>query len=171
MVANDHEAFIELQQYADFQNILSQRVCDDLDSAESLNQQIDPRLLKHDLAEGPVFSNYYARSALSPAGSRQGLSIPVSITTKRRSQELNGWERTYAPSLLEYGITQNTFLNFIDKFNETIEVSFSLMLTYSTPHLNRNSLHSKLLFLQSTTLELAKRNQIYQSSRPSLYFQ
>lgn len=113
---------MELQQYADFQNVLSQRVCDDLDNDEPLRQYIDPRMLKHGLSEGPI----YAKSTVKRSSSLQALSTPVSITALKRKKELNGWERTYAPSLLEYGLDPDIFLNFIDEFNEIIQVGIPL---------------------------------------------
>lgn len=121
-IEGDDQAFLELQQYADFQNVLSQRLCDDIDRDEPWFQSIDPQLLEESHIDGSAFQSGHIHPALEAPDTHQGLLKPVMITAKMRNHDLEGWERAYPPSLMDCGIDQNTFLHFIDNFNETIKV-------------------------------------------------
>jgi hypothetical protein len=123
----DAQAFQDLQKYADFQNVLSRRLCDGLDVDETYSP-INPLLLPaSDNINGCFSHKQHIHRALPAPLQRPCLSCPVVIPEKMGVDGHHCWERAYAPSLAECGIDQNTFLHFIDTFNETIKVGFSLL--------------------------------------------
>jgi hypothetical protein len=164
-IGNDDQAFRELQQYADFQSVLSQRLCAEIDMDEPVYQSIDPQLLEKGHVAGPNLTPGHIHPALQTPISHHGLRSPVVIAAKTRNHEIEGWERAYAPSLMECGIDQNTFLHFIDTFNDTIQVLFwHSESSHSANRSTRISLPSEMLMFKSTNLLLKRK---LQSSSPS----
>jgi hypothetical protein len=124
----DDQAFIALQHYADFQAVLSKRLCDDLDRVE-IYSSLQPRiLLENDVVEGDFPFQKYAHPPLTISPANQ-LPSPIVIPVKKAEDHGRRLVRAYAPSLMECGINQNTFLHFIDTLNASIRVSF-LFLVY-----------------------------------------
>lgn len=104
----DERAFQEVQKYADFQRELSERVYDDI------------------LKEGTYG---YPRSSLDtsvfPSICHNFLPAPIIIPQQRSEGGKRAWTRAYAPSLLGCGIDQDTFLDFLDSYNQVTKVSHS----------------------------------------------
>lgn len=119
-VKTDDQAFIELQQYADFQNILSKKLCDDLDKDEIYSSRQPPLLLENDAVEGDFPFQKYHHPALTISHQKPQLPSPVVIPVRKAEDHGSRLVRAYAPSLMECGINQNTFLHFIDTFNASI---------------------------------------------------
>lgn len=123
----DAKAFQELQNYADFQRLLSNRVQDDLYREEmftSMYTPIDPRILGQRQAFGDYFSHQpFVHPSLQQPRPPGRLQFPVIIPQRRPEDKSRGWVRAYAPALMNCGIDQYTFLNFLDSFNESSKVS------------------------------------------------
>ncbi|PSS15198.1 hypothetical protein M430DRAFT_20504 [Amorphotheca resinae ATCC 22711] len=102
----DERAFQEVQKYADFQRELSERVYDDI------------------LKEGTYG---YPRSSLDtsvfPSICHNFLPAPIIIPQQRSEGGKRAWTRAYAPSLLGCGIDQDTFLDFLDSYNQVTKNS------------------------------------------------
>jgi hypothetical protein len=60
---------------------------------------------------------------------RGRLPCPVIIPQRRPKDKERGFIRAYAPALLECGIDEATFLNFIDSLNQAAKVSLPSKLT------------------------------------------
>lgn len=58
-----------------------------------------------------------------PPYSSGQLSLPVVITQRRPGSRTKGFARAYSPLLADVGIDQTTFLDFLDKLNESIAPS------------------------------------------------
>ncbi|KAG4439018.1 hypothetical protein IFR05_005482 [Cadophora sp. M221] len=113
------EAFQELQSYADFQNALSEKVLNDLAMEDDSTSHGFQQQFKYDgSAQYPFNSHYGSQSQL-----RQALLPYPVIIPQHLHQEGHGWPRTYSPSLMNCGIGQQAFLNFIDSFNESLKLS------------------------------------------------
>lgn len=63
------------------------------------------------------------RSSSPSITARGRLTCPVIIPQRRPENKERGFIRAYAPALLECGIDQATFLNFIDSLNQAAKVS------------------------------------------------
>lgn len=75
----------------------------------------------------------YVQASTSRHSEHGVLSTPLVIPQYDLDDEVHGWPRAYAPSLMDCGIDQKTFLNFIDSFNESLRVrTFSLIYTSCT---------------------------------------
>ena len=119
----DARAFQELQRYADFQRVLSNRVQDDIYRDEMKYTPIDPQILQNQTF-GDYFSHQpYVHPSLQQPRYRGRLQYPVVIPQRRPEDKSRGWVRAYAPALMDCGIDQYTFLNFLDAFNESSKVS------------------------------------------------
>jgi len=57
---------------------------------------------------------------------RPGLADPVIIPQRRPGDRSRGWTSAYAPSLQDCGIDQETFLHFLESFNEASKSSAAL---------------------------------------------
>ena len=123
----DAKAFQELQNYADFQRLLSNRVQDDLYKDEmftSMYAPIDPQILGQRQTFGDYFSHQpFVHPSLQQPNAVGRLQCPVIIPQRRPEDKSRGWVRAYAPALMNCGIDQYTFLNFLDAFNESSKVS------------------------------------------------
>jgi hypothetical protein len=62
---------------------------------------------------------------------RGRLPCPVVIPQRRPKDKERGFIRAYAPALLECGIDEATFMNFIDSLNQATKVSLPSKLTLS----------------------------------------
>jgi hypothetical protein len=62
---------------------------------------------------------------------RGRLPCPVIIPQRRPKDKERGFIRAYAPALLECGIDEATFMNFIDSLNQAAKVSLPSKLTLS----------------------------------------
>ena len=62
---------------------------------------------------------------------RGRLPCPVVIPQRRPKNKEGGFIRAYAPVLLECGIDEATFMNFIDSLNQAVKVSLPSKLTLS----------------------------------------
>jgi hypothetical protein len=112
-----------VQNYADFQRVLSERVSDDLMKEEAASPistfaPTTPHDFRHNFSQ-PAYSD---PSLFIPA-SQSGLPSPVVITQQRSEGGQVAWARTYAPVLWQGGINQDAFFHFIDCYNEIIKVS------------------------------------------------
>lgn len=58
----------------------------------------------------------------SRANTRQGLPVPVIIPERRPGSKHRGFVRAYAPVLLDCGIDQDTFMDFLIGFEASIKV-------------------------------------------------
>jgi len=68
----------------------------------------------------------------SPSTTVRGrLPCPVIIPQRRPENQERGFIRAYAPALLECGIDEATFINFIDSLNQAVKVSLPSKLTLS----------------------------------------
>lgn len=68
--------------------------------------------------------SFYAHELQDPrVQSVRGLSCPVIIPQRRPEDQSRGIIRAYSPELSNCGIDQETFLGFIDEFNEAHKVS------------------------------------------------
>jgi hypothetical protein len=117
----DERAFQEVQNYADFQKMLSERVNDDI-----LREEAYP-VLEYALAS-PTFKHntslpLYHDPARFASISQRLLPSPVVIHQRRSEDGRMTWARAYAPVFWQCGITQEEFFDFIDCYNEIIEVS------------------------------------------------
>jgi hypothetical protein len=118
----DEQAFQEVQQYADFQKVLSERVNDDLMKGEEVpastnSPPLMPGAVKQEFSQTP----YVDPTILSPIFQR-GITSPVVIPQHRSEDGKMVWKRAYAPVLWQCGISQDAFFHFIDCYNETIKV-------------------------------------------------
>lgn len=127
-IQGDDQAFLDLQHYADFQAVLSKRLCDDLDRDETYSS-LQPRILLENDVGGDFPFQKYQHPPLTISPAKPQLPSPVVIPVKRAEDHGRRLVRAYAPSLMECGINQNTFLHFIDTFNASIRVSF-LFIVY-----------------------------------------
>ncbi|KAH9219108.1 hypothetical protein DL95DRAFT_520807 [Leptodontidium sp. 2 PMI_412] len=113
------EAFNELQNYADFQKALSEKVLNDLAMEDdSTSHGFPPQLKYNDGAQFSFDSLYGPRSQFGQGS----LPNPV-IIPQQRHQDGHCWPRTYSPSLMNCGIGHQAFLTFIDSFNESLKLS------------------------------------------------
>ena len=58
------------------------------------------------------------------------LSLPVILPQRRPGDRGRGFIRAYAPSLDQYGIDQDTFLSFVENFDEAVKASPYLTVIY-----------------------------------------
>ncbi|KAK1637743.1 hypothetical protein BDP81DRAFT_372675 [Colletotrichum phormii] len=75
--------------------------------------------------EGLAFA-FIKRHPLTVPGSsegRQRLALPVLVPQRRPEKRARGFIRAYAPMLVNVGIDQDIFLDFIDTFNKSLEPS------------------------------------------------
>ncbi|CZR55857.1 uncharacterized protein PAC_05745 [Phialocephala subalpina] len=112
----EQEAFNELQNYADFQNVLSTKVLNDL-SREDVSMAYD----------GPSMSrkpaiNFEPRRVASA----QRLQWPIIIPQRDPRNGDNSWNRAYPQPLIGCGIDQQTFLNVLDSFDLHMRLSTQL---------------------------------------------
>jgi hypothetical protein len=72
------------------------------------------------ITEGAVFlrSKYSQDRAMS-----NGLAAPVILPQRRPEDRSRGWTRAFAPALQDCGIDEQMFLQFIDDFNKSCQVS------------------------------------------------
>ena len=86
----------------------------DLDSRTQVRNESDDDGSHH-------FSQQYP--PVQDSTSQQRLSYPVIIPQHRPENKSRGWMRGYAPALMDCGIDQQSFLYFLDSFNEASKVS------------------------------------------------
>ena len=122
-VQGDHQTFLEIQRYADFQTSLSQKGYDDLDRNGIFSSHKPQILLEKDLfKEDPPKQKYEDTNH----NSRKANPLQSPVVIPMRNAEIHGsrLSRAYAAVLENCGINQNTFLHFIDTFNASIKVRF-----------------------------------------------
>ncbi|PVH77621.1 hypothetical protein DL98DRAFT_356118, partial [Cadophora sp. DSE1049] len=114
------DALKELQNYADFQKSLSDKILDGLAREEiSMGDGLPPQLSYKDDYQNSMFPEYTSRSQ-----SRKGvLPYPVVIPQGNSNDNEHSWPRAYVSSLMDSGIDQQAFLAFIDSFNESLRLS------------------------------------------------
>ncbi|KAM3071780.1 hypothetical protein ACMFMG_009640 [Clarireedia jacksonii] len=126
---NDNErAQQDLRNYADYQNSLADRISADVRRDEKYRRYLTAgsvgQLRKGVYEKDVSFYDYELSSdELRHTG---GLSQPVIIPQRRPEDESRGILRAYAPALGDCGIDQETFLDFIDAFNEAHKSSLYL---------------------------------------------
>jgi hypothetical protein len=109
--------------------VLSSKVLDDLSRDDSLSGP-------YNLAVPPDNKYPFPHASLGPA-SLGSLSCPIIISQQDSGDGIHTWGRTYTPELMYCGIDQRTFLSFLDSFNESMKVGYSIrsvvlhLLTYS----------------------------------------
>lgn len=107
----EQEAFDELQNYADFQNDLSSKVLDDISQHDvSMTYDVPSLPAKSTFNYSP----HYPR--------RAKLQLPIIISQEDTQNGEGCWVRAYPRPLMEFGIDQNTFSNFLDAFDVHIKV-------------------------------------------------
>ncbi|KAE8441870.1 hypothetical protein EG329_004225 [Mollisiaceae sp. DMI_Dod_QoI] len=114
----EQEAFNELQNYADFQNVLSNKVLNDL-SGEDVSMIYDapPPPRKRTLD--------YGLQRMAPAQRvRSGqLQWPIIIPQRDPQNGDSTWVRAYPQTLMECGIDQQEFLSILDSFDFHMKLS------------------------------------------------
>ena len=118
----DEQAFQEVQQYADFQKVLSERVSDDLMKDEAIPASTYPPPMPNAVKQEFSHPPYVDSAIMSPIFQR-GVPSPVVIPQQRLEDGRIVWARTYSPALWHCGITQDAFFYFIDCYNEIIKVN------------------------------------------------
>ncbi|KAM0316370.1 hypothetical protein ACHAO8_003151 [Botrytis cinerea] len=123
--SNDEDAYQDLQAYADYQNALSDRINTDMERDENYRKYLTatPRAqAMRNTYERDVsfYSHELPDQRIQPA---RGLSCPVILPQRRPESQSRGIIRAYSPELADCGIDQDTFLDFIDDFNEAHKAS------------------------------------------------
>lgn len=110
---------------------------------EKVKLQDDEVLLELDEAQPPAYTpetairdgvdqlvqNFQIQHPSIPATRpQQQLASPVILPQRRPENRQRGFIRAYAPSLDDCGIDQQTFLDFLDSFDKSIEVGFLVCL-------------------------------------------
>jgi len=118
----DAKAFGELQKYADFQRVLSERIHESIVGQEEYTATGPTLFLEKEPVFGQLFSHIsYIHQVFPELLNKRKLPGPV-IIQQRNSKDGLRWIRSYAPALVEYGIGENAFLNIIDSLNEASKV-------------------------------------------------
>jgi len=121
-IQGEAQATQDVHQYAMFQQLLSDRLNDEL-ATEDLTILDKPAIP----TRRSLSSTYFPKSlAHHPDGLPDRLQSPVVIPQRRPADESRGWVRAYAPSLEGCGIDRETFLDFLDEFNEACKASHEL---------------------------------------------
>ncbi|KAF7942534.1 hypothetical protein BELL_0499g00110 [Botrytis elliptica] len=123
--SNDEDAYQHLQAYADYQNTLSDRISADIGRDENYRKYltVNPRAqpmrsaYERDIS---FYSHELPDQKIQPA---RGLSCPVILPQRRPEAQSRGIIRAYSLELAGCGIDQDTFLDFIDDFNEAHKAS------------------------------------------------
>ena len=125
---------------------------DDFSDSEDEKLQEDEAIWELDEAQPPAYSrqppvqdgvdelvqNFCIQHPLSPGARPLGrLRDPVILPQRRPENRSRGFVRAYAPCLNDCGIDQQTFMDFLDSFDKSIEVYIHMnfcffldMLTY-----------------------------------------
>lgn len=111
----DNEAFLELQKYADFQTALSGRVRDELARGEMPWKEDYPFQQNTELY-GQHRSSIHP--VMRPAVRSSPLSLPIIIPQRNSGNEGRTWQKTYVSSLMECGIDEPVFDDFLDALND-----------------------------------------------------
>ncbi|ESZ99551.1 hypothetical protein SBOR_0116 [Sclerotinia borealis F-4128] len=123
--SNDDQAYRDLQVYADYQNTLSDRISDDMQRDEHYREYLaaSPRTQStRSTHERDV--SFYAHELPSQRNQpARGLSCPVILPQRRPEAQSRGIIRAYSLELADCGIDEDTFLDFIDDFNEAHKAS------------------------------------------------
>ncbi|KAF7959491.1 hypothetical protein EAE96_001107 [Botrytis aclada] len=123
--SNDEDAYRDLQSYADYQNTLSDRISADIERDENYRKYTiaNPRTQSTRNAyerDVSFYSHELPDQRIQPA---RGLSRPVILPQRRPEAQSRGIIRAYSQELASCGINQDTFLDFIDDFNEAHKAS------------------------------------------------
>ncbi|KAF7896746.1 uncharacterized protein EAF01_009149 [Botrytis porri] len=123
--SNDEDAYQDLQAYADYQNTLSDRISADIGRDENYRKYLtaNPRAQPMRNAyerDVSFYSHELPEQRIQPA---RGLSCPVILPQRRPEAQSRGIIRAYSLELAGCGIDQDTFLDFIDDFNEAHKAS------------------------------------------------
>ena len=182
------DAFNELQNYADFQYALSGKVLNDVSREDTSSATREPFLPLQDTTsyapQGMIGSpatrepflplqdtTSYAPQGMtgSPALQRGQLRWPIIIPQKDTLNGDSRWIRAYPRPLMNCGIDQQTFLNFLDSFEVHIKVVTTLAtyLTGPTDLYPSSRLVWKLSILQAVHLELDGVMHLRLSRQPS----
>jgi len=116
---HENEAFLELQNYADFQTALSGQVRDEIARGEMPWKEDYPFLQNTELYDQHRPSRH---SALRSAVRSSPLSLPIIIPQRNPGNGGRTWQRTYVSSLMECGIDESVFDDFLDALNEASKV-------------------------------------------------
>lgn len=134
--SNDEDAYQDLQAYADYQNALSDRIKADIERDENYRKYLTatPRAqATRNTYERDVsfYSHELPDQRIQPA---RGLSCPVILPQRRPESQSRGIIRAYSPELADCGIDQDTFLDFIDDFNEAHKVSCNIRMFFANTY-------------------------------------
>ncbi|KAH7403212.1 hypothetical protein BKA64DRAFT_776582 [Cadophora sp. MPI-SDFR-AT-0126] len=117
---NELDALRELQNYADFQTSLSDKILDGVFGED--NPMVDG-YPQHSAYQ----DDYFIPGSPEPNSRSQprkgALLYPVVIPQDDGHKNENLWPRAYIPSLMDSGIDQQSFLAFIDSFNQSLGLS------------------------------------------------
>ncbi|KAE9366861.1 hypothetical protein N431DRAFT_471892 [Stipitochalara longipes BDJ] len=115
----EEEAFNELQNYADFQKALSSKVLDELSRDDSHEAPYSPNF--NAISNRSLGNQWYNPSDGARYTTQGQLPCPIIISQKDPGPDGPGWVRTYSPALMDCGIPQQSFLRFLDSFNESLQ--------------------------------------------------
>ncbi len=127
----EEEAFNELQNYADFQDFLCSKVLDDLEAESIAPPDYESSLLPNQSLDARYLPSLLTTDETSLRLSKSRLSCPIIIPQEISDSGTCSWSRIYAPSLMECGINQTSFLEFLDSFNEFVKVYLKLFRNLS----------------------------------------
>ncbi|KAN0092098.1 hypothetical protein V8E51_017945 [Hyaloscypha variabilis] len=116
----EEEAFNELQNYADFQKALSSKVLDELSRDDSHEAPYSTPNFNA-ISNRSLGNQWYNPSDGARYTTRGQLPCPIIISQKDPGFDGPGWVRTYSPALMDCGIPQQSFLKFLDSFNESLQ--------------------------------------------------
>jgi hypothetical protein len=91
--------------------------------------QLPPPYTKYGESANRVLPLTLQRPSSPSITVRGRLPCPVIIPQRRPKDKERGFIRAYAPALLECGIDEATFMNFIDSLNQAAKVSLPSKLT------------------------------------------
>ncbi|THV50418.1 hypothetical protein BGAL_0151g00140 [Botrytis galanthina] len=123
--SNDEDAYRDVQSYADYQNTLSDRISADIERDENYRKYLiaNPRVQSIGNTYERDVSFYSHELPDQRIQSARGLSCPVILPQRRPEAQSRGIIRAYSLELAGCGIDQDTFLDFIDDFNEAHKAS------------------------------------------------
>ncbi|KAF5867918.1 uncharacterized protein Bfra_007114oa [Botrytis fragariae] len=123
--SNDEDAYQDLQAYADYQNNLSDRISADIERDENYRKYLtaNPRAqpMRNTYEQDVSFYSHELPDQRIQAA--RGLSCPIILPQRRPEAQSRGIIRAYSLELAGCGIDQDTFLDFIDDFNEAHKAS------------------------------------------------
>ncbi|KAH8669558.1 hypothetical protein BGZ60DRAFT_564024 [Tricladium varicosporioides] len=119
-IASEGQAFNELQNYAEYQSQLSNKIAGDFQSGN-----LSPNSIPGPMSFSSLEGQHSVRTHTPLTTTRRRLSRPILIPQSDAKDVTCGWTRVYAPSLHSCGIDQESFLNFLGNLDQS-----SLSLPY-----------------------------------------